>query len=598
MLPGGLSDAVGFVVGVSEGEDSLPFWELAVDKGVDLTAFVAALAGGPAGLAAAIAVEVVKNTILLPIEYAEQEGIATVQIVNLTDYDLKIDSIVTESGHQSFGPEPNSVIRKRSMTQGDSFAVRNHFELFSFSKNWGHFGIESRITLSSVDSGVLQQGLEIHVDVPFHGFRDNVVRLNGGNRLKPLVSHATLQPIEVTAGLSSADGMFPMFLVTIRETRPKLTLNRQPAEGSDSYLSSYVSGEPIVARFENWSHGDWIGIYELNDDFSYTSPIDSAPAVPARAGHGEVTFSDLADGKYAMFLRSGSNDDVIASQWFTVSTVHESMANDWSHVHGAPYWRDNAADASADFGVVDELNGLSWLDLRSQEHTLPPGRYEATCRVKKTNTYNAHPLTLSATSDQFNETSTLEVSEQRVGEWVEETVAFIVTGADTPVRFMLRNVDRVSKTGYRFDSFRIIHVSEVFHHSMAGWSGWEAPYWRDNVADASAEHGVVDELNYIWWLDKESYDYTLPPGHYRATCRVKKTHANNVHPLILRATSDYFNQESTLEAGEQRVGEWVTETVAFTVTEADTSVRFSMRNINTYVIKSGYRFDSIRIERL
>ena len=52
---------------------------------------------------------------------------------------------------------------------------------------------------------------------------------------------------------------------------------------------------------------------------------------------------------------------------------------------------------------------------------------------------------------------------------------------------------------------------------------WGTPYWTEDVADPAAEAGVVDQLNYVWWLELHSQAVTLQPGTYMAQVRLAKT---------------------------------------------------------------------------
>lgn len=129
-----------------------------------------------------------------------------------------------------------------------------------------------------------------------------------------------------------------------------------------------------------------------------------------------------------------------------------------------------------------------------------------------------------------------------------------------------------------------------------GTHSWAAPYWTENVADPAAEAGVVDHLNYVFWLELHSQAVLLQPGTYIAQAKVAKlTSTTGRYDLTVRAeAAGTVLGTSTLAAAAQTVGSYVWSPEVIFTLHQPTLVDISVRNTNG-LQKSNYRFDTARI---
>jgi hypothetical protein len=129
---------------------------------------------------------------------------------------------------------------------------------------------------------------------------------------------------------------------------------------------------------------------------------------------------------------------------------------------------------------------------------------------------------------------------------------------------------------------------------------WGTPYWTEDVADPAAEAGVVDQLNYVWWLELHSQAVTLQPGTYMAQVRLAKTVSSaGQFDLNINAESNGVVLGSTvLPVASQPIDTYVwSSEVLFTV-QQPTVVNIAVRNTNGGQYKQNYRFDTARIGRV
>lgn len=129
-----------------------------------------------------------------------------------------------------------------------------------------------------------------------------------------------------------------------------------------------------------------------------------------------------------------------------------------------------------------------------------------------------------------------------------------------------------------------------------GTHSWGSPYWTENVADANAEAGVVDQLHYVFWLELHSPQVVLQPGTYVAQARVAKTVSTTGRfALTVEARAGtVVLGSSVLPAASQPVDTYVwSPEVVFTV-QQPTVVDIVVRNTSGGQ-KQNYRFDTARV---
>ncbi|MBL8755439.1 MAG: hypothetical protein JNK15_19215 [Planctomycetes bacterium] len=130
-----------------------------------------------------------------------------------------------------------------------------------------------------------------------------------------------------------------------------------------------------------------------------------------------------------------------------------------------------------------------------------------------------------------------------------------------------------------------------------GTHSWGAPYWTEDLPDANAEAGVVDHLNYVWWLELHSTQVVLQPGTYIAQAKVAKMSSTSGRfdlTIEARAGTTVLGS-SLLAAASQTVDTYVwSPEVIFTVHQP-TAVDVVVRNTSGTQYKQNYRFDTARI---
>lgn len=282
-----------------------------------------------------------------------------------------------------------------------------------------------------------------------------------------------------------------------------------------------------------------------------------------------------------------------------VTLVHDSLT-DWTHSTGGN-WTNTKTEPTAEFGFVDQLNSGTVFDF-TNVFNLHAGIHTVTFRVRKiTSTTGREPLHVQVTINGNSRRMTLPAAAQTLDTWVTTpTFWFQVPAPDTPVTIALLN-DDPTKTlrDYQFDSHRltlITHLKHLRHQTMTKWTHvWDLPYWFDNVADAEADFGIVDWLQYVWWLEW-NHSMTLQPGDYTIHFRLKKRTTNQTgmanFDFHAGANGNSFDFQGwtghpvdVYEAGPE---------LRFTVSAPDTSVGFWLRDISG-ASKSDYMFDTARI---
>lgn len=128
------------------------------------------------------------------------------------------------------------------------------------------------------------------------------------------------------------------------------------------------------------------------------------------------------------------------------------------------------------------------------------------------------------------------------------------------------------------------------------WSHvWGSPYYTDDVPTPESAFGLVDQLNYVWWLEWFSPNITLPAGDYGCRVRLKKlTSTVGAATLTLSQNNSGGNQVDLLSA-QQLVDTWVwTPILEFTVPPGGGTVAFRLHNTSG-AQKQNYWFDSFEI---
>jgi hypothetical protein len=135
--------------------------------------------------------------------------------------------------------------------------------------------------------------------------------------------------------------------------------------------------------------------------------------------------------------------------------LRHHMMNKWTHTWGPPYWADGVADPEADFGIVDWLLNVWWLEY-TRSMIMQPGEYTIHFRLKKrtgTNGMANFDFNASANGNSFTHTG-----------WTNHPVDVYTTGPelrftvsqpDTDVSFWLRDISGNAKFDYYFDTARV-----------------------------------------------------------------------------------------------------------------------------------------------
>ena len=133
-----------------------------------------------------------------------------------------------------------------------------------------------------------------------------------------------------------------------------------------------------------------------------------------------------------------------------------------------------------------------------------------------------------------------------------------------------------------------------------GTHSWGAPYWTEDVPDPASEAGIVDQLNYVWWLEVHSQAAVLQPGTYVAQVRLAKTvSTSGQFDLSIRAESNGVVLGSTvLPASAQPIDTYVWSSEVIFTLQQPTLVNIAVRNTNGAEYKQNYRFDTARVGRV
>jgi hypothetical protein len=279
---------------------------------------------------------------------------------------------------------------------------------------------------------------------------------------------------------------------------------------------------------------------------------------------------------------------------------HESLTN-WTHALTAPNWTDDLPLAEADFGKVDQLNFAPVLSYLSGNVTLQPGAYSAACRVRKiTDQTGAYDLRFFTIVEGHRVESTLAVAAQTTDQWVlTPSLVFVVTQPNTQLAFRIEALAGTTPIqNYQFDSFALGKVDvgpATVSLSLARdfWGAWGLPYYNRGVLNADSAYGVVDQLNYVWWVEFGTRQpVRLPAGTYVANARLKKTlNASNTQDLFVKAQYNNQTFQVTLLIANQPVDTWVlTPDLTFTLGQT-TDVTFKVEN-TTGSYKTNYLFDA------
>lgn len=283
------------------------------------------------------------------------------------------------------------------------------------------------------------------------------------------------------------------------------------------------------------------------------------------------------------------------------------MANG-THTWGAPYWTENVPDGAAEAGVVDQLNIVYWLDIRSPEVVLSPGTYVAQMKLAKTvNTLGRFDLAIEARAGSTVLASTvLPAASQTLDTYVWSQEVLFTVQQPTSVLLAARNTSNSQqKQNYRFDTARIGLVpagKAVQHESLDTWD-FANPMWYDRyVAEAGATYGRVAQRNSLGgltWLDLRR-TRAMAAGSHVLNVRLRNVLgpvSNGAADLTFQAidpVSLAVLASVNIPASMQTAGGWIVSPNLSLVLPAGQNVTFAL--FNHFVINGyGYQFDSFTV---
>ncbi len=197
-----------------------------------------------------------------------------------------------------------------------------------------------------------------------------------------------------------------------------------------------------------------------------------------------VVFSVPADNAPIIFRLSNLDAKLTKTNyyfdWFKVGRIPEGkvlkyQSLDWSYApwsgawQGSRYFKDHVAEKTSAFGEVAEPNGLSWMEHHSyygwnktqpkHDMILQPGTYTYNYRVfvpaTSTRTFTLQHLVNSGTSPSWVKRA-WGPKEHRTNAWqLTPNISFVVTKANTPVRFIFKDTNSGAKFQYKLDSFMV-----------------------------------------------------------------------------------------------------------------------------------------------
>jgi hypothetical protein len=198
-----------------------------------------------------------------------------------------------------------------------------------------------------------------------------------------------------------------------------------------------------------------------------------------------VVFTVPVDNASMVFRLSNLDAKVVKQDyyfdWFKVGRIPEGKAMTyqsqdfayapWSLANqgGTSWYKDHVAEKTSAFGEVAEVTGNNWLEHRSfygwnstqpkHDMILQPGTYTYNWRVFAPTSgqwaFTLHHATVAGTTASWKKRD-WTIAEQTAGAWqLTPNISFVVTKANTPVRFIFKNTSSGGKFGYKFDAFML-----------------------------------------------------------------------------------------------------------------------------------------------
>lgn len=223
--------------------------------------------------------------------------------------------------------------------------------------------------------------------------------------------------------------------------------------------------------------------------------------------------------------------------------LSQSLANDWSHVWGPPYYTDDLPTGESTYGLVDQLNYVWWLEWFSPTINLPAGTYGARVRVKKIiSTAGRYTLTLSqnGTSNSVD----LLGSSQPVDQWIwTPDLEFTVPAGGGSVAFRFVNLNGSQKQNYWFDEFQIRQADWETNKPEASSDVNGVLTTGYDPAVTSACSGSTATLNFASTEVGQPWDfgYAFTPSLSGSATALQTGTGQKVNVNLVHPTFQYFN---------------------------------------------------------
>jgi hypothetical protein len=162
---------------------------------------------GPVGWAIGGTILAVSSAVFFPAYFAGQNGVLELQVANLSNQKLEIESFEMSSGKKVSGPDKGNVIPAKMGKD------KNPVSFFSFRKKWGWTGIVGKIKFKPTPE--MPRGMIVEFSTPFVGTNTCQVNIPSYNNASNAGKSSWNGQMRAHIGMDSRNDFFPKIIVTL-----------------------------------------------------------------------------------------------------------------------------------------------------------------------------------------------------------------------------------------------------------------------------------------------------------------------------------------------------------------------------------------------